>query len=362
MKKSLFMIISRIKKFDFLLIFSALAVAFIGILSIYSSTPHLFFRQLIFIILGLFVMYLVSFFDWRVFRDNPYFVLIFYFFSVTLLLGLFFFAPAVRDVYRWYVVGPVMVDPAEIAKLALIILLAKFFSTRYIEMYRVSHIILSGVYAAIPAFLIFRQPDLGSSLILVIMWMGMLLISGVRLRHFAILCLAGLMVFSFGWSFFLQDYQKDRVISFLQPDFDPQGIGWGQSQAKIAVGNGGILGEGFRSGSQTQYGFLPEPHTDYIFAAIAEEFGFLGISALLGFFALFLWRVVLIILRSKTNFPRLFASGFLIVVFVQVFVNIGMNLGIMPIVGTPLPLVSYGGSSLLFVFVGIGILQNIRKI
>ena len=361
MKKSLFMIISKIKEFDFLLVFSAIAVSLIGILSIYSSTPSLFVRQLVFVFLGVIVMYLVSFFDWRVFRDNPYFVLIFYFFSVTLLLGLFFFAPVIRDVRRWYSVGPILVDPGEIAKLALIILLAKYFSTRYVEMYKVSHIILSGVYTAIPVLLIFRQPDLGSALVLVIVWISMLLISGIKLRHFAIICLIGVITFSFGWSFFLQDYQKDRVISFIQPDFDPQGIGWGQAQAKIAVGSGGLLGEGFRSGSQTQYGFLPVPHTDYIFAAIAEEFGLLGISLLLGFFAIFFWRIILIIFNSRTNFPRLFASGFLIVIFTQVFINIGMNVGIMPIVGTPLPLVSYGGSNILFIFAGIGILQNIRK-
>ena len=356
------MIISRIRQLDFYLIFSVLAIAAIGLLSIYSSNPHLFLRQLAFIVIGLGVMILVSFVDWRSFRDNPYFVLVFYFFSVTLLLGLFFFAPVIRDVQRWYSVGPILVDPAEIAKLALIILLAKFFSTRYVEMYRISHILLSAFYAGIPTLLIFRQPDLGSALILLIVWAGMLLVSGVKLKHFAVLCLAGVVVFSMGWALFLEDYQKDRVVGFMQPDLDPQGIGWGQTQAKIAVGNGGLFGEGFAAGSQTQHGFLPFPHTDYIFAAIAEEFGLLGVSLLLLLFAFFFWRIVLLILRSRTNFPRLFAYGFLIVIFTQMFINIGMNLGMMPIIGTPLPLVSYGGSSILFVFAGIGILQSMRRI
>ncbi len=320
----------------------------------------MFTRQLVFVVFGFFVMYLISFVDWRVFRDNPLFILVFYLGSVLLLLGLFEFGEEARGVYRWYSVGPVFIDPAEITKLVLIILFAKYFSTRHAEMYRVSHILLSVFYVLIPALLIFRQPDLGSALIIVIMWFGMLLLSGIKLKHFALLCLAGVLIISSGWMFFMEDYQRDRVLSFVEPDLDPRGIGWGQNQARIAVGNGGLLGEGLGSGSQTQYGFLPESHTDYIFAAIAEEMGFLGVLVLLSLFLVLLWRCIVIVLSSKTNFPRLLVSGFAIIIFVQVFINVGMNLGIMPIVGTPLPLVSYGGSSLLFVFAGLGLVHSIR--
>ncbi len=354
-------LLTRIKEFDFVLLASVFIIAGIGILSIYSTNPSLVSRQVGFITAGIIIMFLISLIDWRAFRENSYFVLFLYLLSLLSLYGLFFFAPVIRNVRRWYEVGPFLLDPAEIFKIIIIILLAKFFSTRHVEMYKISHIILSGIYVFIPAFLIFRQPDLGSALVLVAVWIGILIISGIKMRHFVVLVLMGLIVFGAGWMFFLEDYQKDRVVSFVSPDLDPQGIGWGQAQAQIAVGSGGLLGKGLESGTQTQYGFLPEPQTDFIFAAIAEEFGFVGVAVLLSAFVVFLWRMTIVILRSHTNFPRLFVSGLVILIFTQAFINIGMNLGILPIIGTPLPLVSYGGSNLLFVFIGLGILQSIRR-
>ncbi len=354
-------LLTRIKEFDFVLLASVFIIAGIGILSIYSTNPSLVSRQVGFITAGIIIMFLISLIDWRAFRENSYFVLFLYLLSLLSLYGLFFFAPVIRNVRRWYEVGPFLLDPAEIFKIIIIILLAKFFSTRHVEMYKISHIILSGIYVFIPAFLIFRQPDLGSALVLVAVWIGILIISGIKMRHFVVLVLMGLIVFGAGWMFFLEDYQKERVVSFVSPDLDPQGIGWGQAQAQIAVGSGGLLGKGLESGTQTQYGFLPEPQTDFIFAAIAEEFGFVGVAVLLSAFVVFLWRMTIVILRSHTNFPRLFVSGLVILIFTQAFINIGMNLGILPIIGTPLPLVSYGGSNLLFVFIGLGILQSIRR-
>ncbi len=354
-------ILKRIKELDYVLIFSALLISAIGILSIYSSNPALYVRQMIFVAVGFVVMFFVSFIDWRSFRENSYVILVVYFLSLLSLYGLFLFAPTIRGVQRWYRVGDFLLDPGEIFKIVIIILLAKYFSTRHVEMYKFSHIILSGIYVLIPAFLIFRQPDLGSAIILIIMWMGVLLISGIKLKHFLILFFIGVIVLSAGWMFFLEDYQRDRAIAFINPQLDPQGIGWGQSQAQIAIGSGGLLGKGIGSGTQTQYGFLPEPETDFIFSAIGEEMGFVGVSVLIVAFAIFLWRIMLVVLRSRTNFPRLFASGFAILILTQVFINMGMNLGLLPIIGTPLPLVSYGGSSLLFVFIGLGILQSIKR-
>ncbi len=356
-------LVKRFKELDFVLLFSVLAISSIGILSIYSSAkdPSLYVKQIIFVVGGFFLMYIVSFFDWRSFRENSYFILILYFFSVFLLYGLIAFGPVIKGVQRWYRIGDFLFDPAEVFKIVIIILLAKYFSTRHVEMYKVSHIILSGIYVLIPAFLIFKQPDLGSALILIIMWIGILFISGIKLKHFLIIFFGGVIFLALGWMFFLQDYQKDRAIAFINPELDPQGISWGQIQAQTAVGSGGIFGKGIKEGTQTQWGFLPEPQTDFIFSAISEEMGFLGAGTLLFFFGIFLWRVILIIVKSKTNFPRLFASGFAILFFTQMFINIGMNLGMLPIIGTPLPLVSYGGSNLLFVFLGLGILQSIRR-
>ncbi len=354
-------ILKRIKEFDFVLLAAVVVVSSVGILSLLSTNSGLAVRQASFIIAGFFVMFFVSLIDWRIFKEKSSLVLGLYFLSVIALYGLLAFGPVIRGVQRWYRVGDFLLDPGEIFKIVIVILLAKFFSTRHVEMYKVSHIILSGLYVLFPVFLIFRQPDLGSALILVIMWGGILIISGIKLRHFLGLIMIGIVILTSGWFFFLEDYQKDRAIAFIDPQLDPQGIGWGQSQAQIAVGSGGLLGKGFGEGTQTQYGFLPEPETDFIFSAIAEEFGFLGVFVLIGAFAVFLWRIIIVIMSSKTNFPRLFAAGFTILLLTQAFINIGMNLGLLPIIGTPLPLVSYGGSTILFVFIGLGIIQSIRK-
>ncbi len=351
----------KIREMDFVLLLATLVIAGIGLLSLFSINPAAASRQVVFLLGGVLVMFVFSLIDWRAFRENSYVILVLYLLSVFSLYGLLLFGPTIRGVNRWYRVGDFLFDPAEVFKIVILILLAKFFSKRHVEMYKVSHIILSGIYVAIPAFLIFRQPDLGSALVLVIMWAGMLIISGIKLKHFLAILGIGLLFFVIGWTFFLADYQKDRAISFVNPELDPQGIGWGQSQAKIAVGSGGFFGKGFGGGTQAQYGFLPEPETDFIFAAIAEEFGFVGAGFLIIAFGIFFWRIVLIILRSQSNFPRLFASGFVVLVLTQMFINIGMNLGLLPIIGTPLPLVSYGGSNMLFVFLGLGIIQSIKK-
>jgi len=263
-------------------------------------------------------------------------------------------------VIGWYKIGFLSLDPIEFTKLILIVLLAKYFSMRHVEMYRFRHIIFSGVYVFLPFILIFMQPNLGSALILLILWVGILSISGIKLRHFIALLLCGILVFSLGWFFFLKDYQKARIMSFLTPQGDPRGMNWNQTQAKIAIGSGGFIGQGFGKGSQTQYGFLPEPQTDFVFSAIAEEFGLAGTVVMFAAFLALLWRIIKIAVGAQSNFPRLFAAGFAIIIFSQLFINIGMNLGILPVIGISLPFVSYGGSGLLTMFAGLGILQSIR--
>lgn len=358
--------ILHLRKLDWVLIVSVLLLAGIGLLSIYSSSLGKgdflnFKKQVVFLIAGFFLMILVSFFDWRALRNDPYLILVLYFFCLLALAGLFFFAPQIRGVRAWYKLGFLSFDPIEVTKIVLIILLAKYFSIRHVEMYRFWHILISGLYVLLPAVLIFFQPDLGSVLILIFLWILILIISGIKIRHFLILCLCLLLILVFSWSFLLKDYQKARITSFLTPGIDPLGVSWSQNQAKIAIGSGGIFGQGIGQGSQTQHGFLPEPQTDFIFSSIAEEMGLLGVLVLLILFSLVFWRILKIALLSQSNFPRLFASGFGILLIFQIFINIGMNLGLLPIIGIPLPLVSYGGSSLIMTFITIGILQNIKK-
>jgi len=355
-----------LRELDWILIAASVLLVAFGLLSIYSSSLKggdffNFQKQLIFAGIGLVLMFLFSSLDYRIFKNDPYLILILYIISCLALVGLFFFAPEIRGVRGWYKIGPISLDPIEFSKVILIILLAKYFSRYHVELYRISHIILSGAYVLLPGVLIFLQPDLGSVLILVILWLTILFISGIKMRSFFLLVLCGILVFALGWSFLLKDYQKERILSFITPAADPLGANWSQIQAKIAIGSGGLLGQGLGQGSQTQYGFLPEPQTDFIFASIAEEFGLVGVIVLLTLFSILISRIIKIALNSESNFPRLFASGFAVILISQIFINISMNLGLLPVIGIPLPLVSYGGSSLIMVFVTLGILQNIKK-
>ena len=357
--------IIHLKKLDWILIISAFLLVSIGLLSIYSSSLARgdflnFKKQLIFFGIGIVLMLFFSFFDWRIFRENTYLILILYLFCLISLIALFFFAPEIRGVQRWYKLGPVSIDPIEFMKIILIILLAKYFSMRHIEMYRVRHILLSGFYVFLPSVLTFFQPDFGSIIILIALWLGVLIVSGIKLRHFLILSLSLLLVLSLSWLFLMKDYQKERVISFIMP-VDPLGVDWSQNQAKIAIGAGGIFGQGLFKGSQTQYGFLPEPQTDFIFAAIAEEMGLIGVSVLLLLFLVLIWRIFNIAVNSQSNFPRLFSVGLIIVLISQIFIHIGMNLGILPIIGISLPFISYGGSGLIMFFACLGILESIKS-
>lgn len=354
------------QRLDLPLIITTFLLIGIGLLSLYSSSIERadffnFQKQAIFAAIALFFMFLVSFMDWRILRNEPYLIPALYIVGCLGLLGLFFFAPEIRAVRGWYKIGPISIDPIEFIKIVLIALLAKYFSMRHIEVYRIRHILFSGLYVLIPSILIFLQPDFGRVLILFALWLAILLISGIKTRSFLFLLLSLLLILSLSWSFLLQDYQKERILSFVTPQLEPLGAGWSRQQAKIAIGSGSILGQGIGQGSQTQYGFLPEPQTDFIFSAIAEEFGFLGISVLLILFLILLWRIIKIAINSQSNFPRLFAAGVAILMFLQIFIHIGVNVGILPIIGIPLPLVSYGGSSLIFTCIGLGIIQSIKS-
>lgn len=360
-------LLSYLKKMDWILIISAILLTSIGLVSIYGYSVGRnnfsdFKKQIFFLIIGLFLMFIVSLFDWSFLKENPNIILILYLLCCFLLLGLFVFAGTIRGVKSWYRIGLFSIDPIEFTKLVLIFLLAKYFSSRHVEMYKVKHIIVSGIYVAIPSILIFFQPDLGSVLVLVSLWIGVLVVSGIKLRHFLVLFLCGVLFFAFAWSTILKDYQKARIIDFLMPQFsNPLDIGWNQNQSKIAIGSGGLFGQGVGKGSQTQYGFLPEPKTDFIFAALAEETGLIGIIVLFSVYFILIWRVIKIAIKSRFNFYRFFAIGFAILLLSQMFIHVGMNVGFLPIIGISLPFVSYGGSGLITFFTGIGILQGIKR-
>jgi rod shape determining protein RodA len=334
-----------------------------GLLSIYSSSNGDFLnfeKQAIFLVIGVFLMILVSFFDYRILRENPYLILAIYLLCILALVGLFFFAPEIRGTRSWYKIGPVSLDPIEFTKIALIIILAKYFSMRHVEMYRFWHVAFSGIYVFFPVFLAFLQPNLGSALILILIWVSTLFISGINFKHFLILAFLFVVLFASSWFFFLKDYQKDRIVSFVFPEENFLEGSWNQAQSEIAIGSGGMWGKGIGEGTQAKNKFLPEPQTDFIFAVIAEETGLFGVFILLSLYGIFITRLIKLSVSFSTNFPRLLFVGFAALVSSQLLINVGMNLGLLPVIGLPLPFVSYGGSGLISLFLGLGILQGAR--
>lgn len=355
---------SQLKKLDWGLIVPAMLLVGFGLLALYSvavakSDFGNFNKQIIFFVVGFLAMVAVSFFDYKVLKNNSYLILILYGICLLLLAGLHFFAPEIRGTRGWYKIGVLSLDPIEPTKIILVILLAKYFSMRHVEMYKIRNIIFSGLYVLLPALLIFIKPDIGGTMVLLFIWIGILLVSGIKTKHFIILGLCFLVVAGLAWGFLLKDYQKERITAFLVP-YDYLGASWSQNQTKISIGSGQILGQGLAKGSQVQYGFLPEPHTDFIFSVIAQEWGMLGVIALFVIYGLLVWKVLRIAIESQSNFPRLFATGFAIILIAQFFINIGMNLSMLPVVGIYLPFISYGGSGLIGNFIGLGVLQSIK--
>ncbi len=356
--------LANIRQLDWGIIVSALILCAFGLEAIYSTSFLSgnflnFKKQLIFIAIGFLAMIIMSFFDWRFFKSHSSIIIILYFICLALLGGLFFFK-AHRGIKSWYDLGFFYFNPIELLKIVLIILLAKYFSKRHAEMYNAAHVVISGLYVAVPCALIFFQPDLGSVMIIIALWLGVLFVSGIKPQHLLALILVGAISISLGWSFGLRDYQRQRIISFANPQADALKTGWNQNQAEIAIGSGGWFGKGIGNGSQGQLGFLPEPQTDFIFCVIAEEMGLIGVIVLLSAFLYFVGRIISIALHAPDNFSRLFAAGFCISICAQALINLAMNVRLFPIVGIPLPLVSYGGSNLIFTFAAIGILQSIK--
>lgn len=357
-------VIIHLKKYDGLLMGAVFLLLIFGLFSLFSLSgvsPFQFFqRQLIWTLVGILALFLASLVDFRVFRTQSAAVLIFYVFSVFLLVLVLAGSFAVRGVEAWLKFGSVFLQPVELVKLALIILLAKFFSKRHIEIYRLQHLLVSGIYLAIPAGLVLMQPDLGSAIILVAIWIAVVVFSGMKLRHFLLLLVVSSLFVWGAWNFTLVPYQKARITAFLNPYSDPRGAGYQMIQSMIAVGSGQVWGKGLGYGSQTHLHFLPEAETDFIFAAFAEEWGLVGVVIMLALFLIVLWRIIRIGALASDNFSRLYTLGFAALIFVQAFIHIGMNMGILPVTGLPLPFVSYGGSSLVTLLAGVGIVQNIK--
>lgn len=355
-------LISHFKRFDWLIVAAALALSGAGMLSLYGAALHSgdfanFNRQAFFLGVAIIVMAVMSFFDWRIFRESSSLILALYAVCLLALAGLFFFGSLNRGVRTWYDLGFATIDPIEFFKPVFLVLMAKYFSRRYMAMYQIRHIPFTGIYLAAPIALIFAQPNLGPCLVLVSLWVGILMMAGIRVRHLLILMMAMAAILAVGWHFFMYDYQKERVVSLFVAH-DPLGVSWSQNQARIAVGTGGLWGKGLGAGPQTQYGFLSEPQTDFIFSAIIEEMGLVFAAAMLAMFALLIWRLTRAATRARDNFSKFFLAGLAMLLFFEAAIHVGVNVGFLPIIGLPLPLISYGGSNLISTFAMLGLAQS----
>ena len=361
-----------IRHVDPVVLLAAAGLVVTGLFMVYSAThqslsavgldPGLYLkRQATFAALGMIVVMLAAGFDYRFLKV---YAGLFYAASIVLLvlvrtpLG-----TTVKGSQRWFQLFGFQLTPSEIAKMALIVMLAAVLSEirrtgtdlSLQDLYRATGI------AALPGILVFLQPDLGTSIVMVAILIGVLVVAGARARHLGILALTAIiLIFGAFQLGLVKDYQVARLTSFLDPQNDPLRSGYNRTQAEIAIGSGGLFGRGYLEGTQTNLDFVPEQHTDVIFTVVGEEFGFLGAMVLLFLFGVLLWRAFRIALLSKDPFGTYVAAGIASMFAIQIFVNVGMTVGIMPITGIPLPFVSYGGSSLLTNCVAVGLLLNVH--
>lgn len=352
----------RIASIDWIGFCAALALSAFGLLTMDSFTGQdpLFERQLVWIGLGVVVFFGASFVDWRFLRRSGVAAGIFGVLILPLLflLGL---GEAVKGARSWLSFGGLGIEPVELAKLALIILLAKYFSRRHIEIHNIRHIIVSGVYAFIVFVLVALQPDFGGAIIIFLIWFGMVFFSGISKKHVATVVFLGLTLFGGLWFFGFHDYQKKRIINFVNPAHDIRGSGYNAYQSMIAVGSGELLGKGIGYGTQSKLRFLPEYQTDFIFAAFAEEWGFVGLLIVFALYATLFWRIIQTAMRGASNFETLFALGIFCYLAAHFTLHAGINLGLLPVTGTTIPFMSYGGTHILAEFLALGILSGMRR-
>ncbi len=317
-------------------------------------------RQIIWVAICFAVFFIFSFIDFG-FLKNTY-VLVFIFSTLSLILLLLFVVGKIsHGAQSWFDLGFFSFQPADMMKLALVLILAKYFSRRHVEIRDVKHIFISFFYALVPLVLVLLQPDFGSTIIIFCIWLGMVLVSGISKKHLALVFLAGAVAFLMLWLFVFAPYQKARIINFLNPLADIHGSGYNAFQSTVAVGSGQALGKGLGFGTQSRLKFLPEPQSDFIFAAFAEEWGMIGSLIILILYFLVISRILEIASLGASNFEMLFGMGMAIFFMSHIFVNVGMNLGMLPITGIPLPFMSYGGSHLLAEFMGLGILMSMKR-
>ena len=356
---------TRIRSFshiDWFLFAAALAISLLGLVTMrsFSVEEAYFDKQIVWIGIAVAVFFVSSLLEYRFLRRTS--VVVALFAGVVFLLGLvFLFGSIVKGAQNRFNLGFFFVQPADPAKLLLVVLLSKYFTRRHIEIKHYRHILVSGAYAFVVFVLVFLQPDFGSAIIVASIWLGMVLVAGISWKHLAVLFLTAALLAAGLWNYGLHPYQKARIMTFIHPLTDIRGTGYNAYQSTVAVGSGELFGKGIGYGTQSKLQFLPEYQTDFIFAAYAEEWGFFGVLVLFGLFGVVVVRILGLALHGSDNFDSLFAAGLAIYFLAQFTVHVGMNMGLLPITGTTLPFMSYGGSHWLTEYLALGILMGMQR-
>lgn len=353
---------SRFAHIDWFLFAAALSISLLGLVTMrsFSGENAFFERQIIWIIVASLVFFAASIPEYRFLRRTP--VVVALFLGILALLALIFaFGTFVKGAQSRFDLGLFAVQPADLSKVVLAIVLAKYFARRHIEIAHIRHILVSGAYAFFIGALVFFQPDFGSAIIIVAIWLGVVLVAGISWKHLAALMIAGAIAGGLLWNYGFADYQKQRILTFLHPLADIQGSGYNAYQSTVAIGSGELLGKGIGYGTQSKLLYLPEYQTDFIFAAYAEEWGFIGVLLLFGLFGVVIVRTLVIAAHGADNFNVLFGAGVAIMLVSHFLVHVGMNLGLLPVTGTTIPFMSYGGSHLVTEYLALGILMGMRR-
>ncbi len=350
---------------DWVLVLFLLPIIFFGLVTMKNFVPvensgDFFGKQIIWLLFGAVIFFVFSFIDFRFLKRTDVLVFL-YLINCLVLLLLFVLGYVSHGAKSWFDFGFFSYQPVDIMKPVLILILAKYFSRRHVEIRDVKHIFISLFYAFIPLVLVLLQPDFGSAMIIFFIWFGMVLVSGISKTHLFAVFTTGILIFISLWFFVFAPYQKARILNFINPITDIRGSGYNAFQSTVAVGSGEITGKGLGFGTQSRLKFLPQPQSDFIFAAFAEEWGFVGSILVLFLYGAVIWRILSSATLGAHNFEIFFGMGVAIFFMSHILVNIGMNLGLMPITGIPLPFMSYGGSHLLTEFIALGILMSSRR-
>lgn len=352
-----------LKNFDWVLFIAVFLLICFGLVELYSIALGQneldllnFKKQIFFVIAGMVLLFAFALIDYHNLRSYSNYA---YIFGVIFLATVLFFGSEIRGTKGWFNIAGFGIQPVEFTKFILILFLARYFSSASIKVNPLKHLAITGAGACILIILVLLQPDFGSALLLFLIWLAMIALAGFRKKYLIILIAALFIIFASGWLFFFQDYQKQRIVTFFNPSFNPLAQGYNVAQAIIAVGAGGLFGRGLGFGSQSQLKFLPEAQTDFIFAVIAEELGFLGATLVLLFFSVFFYRCIANLKKVNNDFGIFFILGGMILIFIEMFINIAMNIGLLPVIGISLPLLSYGGSSMAATLMLIGVMESI---